>query len=529
MKVSARSGGVAPALETNDQLGRGLALIGDLDGDGVPEVASAGHTDDDGGLDCGAVYVFFMRRDGRSKAFQKISVLEGGFTGPLREGDQMGRALAGIGDLDGDGVPDLAAGANYDRDGGKGKGAVWILFLNRNGTVKAQAKISSVFGGLTGLDVGDQFGRAVAGMGDIDLDGIPDMAVAAPYDDDGGENKGAVYVLTLTREGRVKTQTKISQWFGGFRGRLRPNDVMGFALCNLGDFDRNGVTDLVAGANLDDDGAANAGAIWLLFLNRDGTVLREQKISALAGGFTGVLESPDQFGDSVAAVGDLNGDGRSEVAVGAVKDGDGGKERGATWILFLNADGTVAFHQKISALEGRFPYRLDDIDWLGSALCPLGDLNRDGIPDLAIGARNDDDGAPNAGAFYVTFLNGGSQAMTASDDPGVGSLRLVRGAPAPGESVGFAVGAPRGAAAAIPWLLVGGAPPAARPGRGLGPRSALGAFASAEELPMGTILDLEIPAEPRLAGETLWLQVRWIDALGRERGRSAPLALTLVR
>lgn len=526
MKISERSGGITPQLEVNDQLGRALASLGDLDGDGVPEVASAGHTDDDGGLDVGAVYVFFMRRDGRAKAFQKISLLSGGFTGPLREGDQMGRAITGLGDLDGDGIPDMAVGANFDRDGGKSKGAVWILFLNRDGTVKAQAKISSLTG-LTGLDIGDQFGRALAGLGDLDLDGIPDLAVAAPYDDDGGENKGAVYVLTLTREGRVKSQRKISQWQGGFRGRLRSNDVMGFALCNLGDFDGNGVTDLVAGANLDDDGAPNAGAIWLLFLNPDGSVLRERKISALAGGFTGVLESPDQFGDAVAAVGDLNGDGHTEIAVGAVKDGDGGKERGAVWILFPNADGTVAFHQKISALEGRFPYRLDNIDWLGSALCPLGDLNRDGIPDLAIGARNDDDGGANKGGFYVAFLNGGSQALAADQGPSHGShgsIRVARGAPAPGESLGFALEPPRGAGGARAMLLVSRGMHGS--GLALDPRAWVGAFAR-EELPMGTLLDLELPAELALAGETLRVQARWLDERGRTRGTTAPLEVTL--
>jgi hypothetical protein len=529
MKVSERSGGIAPLLETNDQLGRGIALIGDLDGDGVPEVASAGHTDDDGGLDCGAVYVFFLRRDGRSKAFQKISMLEGGFIGPLREGDQMGRAMAGLGDLDGDGVPDLAVGANFDRDGGKGKGAVWILFLNRNGTVKGQAKISAL-SGLTGLDFGDQFGRGLASLGDLDKDGIPDLAVAAPYDDDGGENKGAVYILTLTREGRIKTQRKISQLQGGFRGRLLPNDVMGFALCNLGDFDGNGVIDLVAGANLDDDGALNAGAIWLLFLNPDGSVLREQKISALSGGFTGVLESPDQFGDSVAAVGDLNGDGRTEIAVGAVKDGDGGKERGATWILFPNADGTVAFHQKISALEGRFPYRLDNIDWLGSALCPLGDLNLDGFPDLAIGARNDDDGGPNKGAFYVTFLNGGAQAaMTAGRGPTQGSIRFASGAPALGEHLGLALEAPSAAGDALPYLVVGRRSLQTRTGLALDPHGWVGARFGREELALGTVLDLTIPRDPALAGETIWVEARWIDGEGRQRGASQPLELLLTR
>jgi hypothetical protein len=304
---------------------------------------------------------------------------------------------------------------------------------------------------------------------------------------------------------------------------------LGFSLCNLGDFDLNGVPDLVAGAALDDDGAPNAGAIWLIFLNRDGSVLREQKISSLAGGFTGLLESPDQFGDSVAAVGDLNRDGHTEIAVGAVKDGDGGKERGATWILFPNADGTVASHQKISALEGRFPYRLDDIDWLGSALCSLGDLNRDGVPDLAIGARNDDDAGSNKGAFYVAFLNGGSQAMTAGSGPATGTIRVARGAPAPGESVGFAVEPPRGAEGTRPLLFVAGVARPARSLQGLEGRTWLGAFASAEELPLGTILELAIPDELALVGETLTVQARWLDAEGRERGASPLLDVVIAR
>src|SRR5262245_52553471 len=90
MKISETSGGILPVLDTNDQLGRAVTLIGDLDGDGVPEIASAGHADDDGGVDRGCAYVMFLRRDGRVKASQKISMLAGGFLGPLRDGDQMG-------------------------------------------------------------------------------------------------------------------------------------------------------------------------------------------------------------------------------------------------------------------------------------------------------------------------------------------------------------------------------------------------------------------------------------------------------
>ena len=68
---------------------------------------------------------------------QKISDTEGGFTGELGNGDWFGIGTAPLGDLDGDGVGDLAVGAVCDDDGGNGHGAVWILFLNTDGTIKS--------------------------------------------------------------------------------------------------------------------------------------------------------------------------------------------------------------------------------------------------------------------------------------------------------------------------------------------------------------------------------------------------------
>ena len=69
--------------------------------------------------------------------------------------------------------------------------------------------------------------------------------------------------------------------------------------------------------------------MWVLFLNADGTVKAHQKISDTEGGFTGTLDNDDRFGFSVASVGDLDGDGVGDLAVGAVRDGDGGLKRGA--------------------------------------------------------------------------------------------------------------------------------------------------------------------------------------------------------
>ena len=113
-KISDRYGALPPPLRNGDQFGRAVTRLGDLDLDGVTDIAVAAHSDDDGGPERGAVYVLFLNTNGTVKGAQKISALAGGFAGPLRDGDQFGRALEALGDLDGDGIPDLAVGANFE-------------------------------------------------------------------------------------------------------------------------------------------------------------------------------------------------------------------------------------------------------------------------------------------------------------------------------------------------------------------------------------------------------------------------------
>ncbi|MCH8824087.1 MAG: FG-GAP repeat protein [Planctomycetes bacterium] len=74
-------------------------------------------------------------------------------------------------------------------------------------------------------------------------------------------------------------------------------------------------------------------------------------------------------------------------------------------MLFLNTNGTVKSHQKISDTEGGFKGILDDGDHFGW-VTSLGDLDGDGVGDLAVGAQNDDDGGTNRGAVYILFLDG---------------------------------------------------------------------------------------------------------------------------
>ena len=344
------------------------------------------------------------------KSFQKISDTAGNFTAPLDDEDRFGIAITSLGDLDGDGVGDIAVGAYFDQYGVVWNGAIYILFLNANGTAKSHVKITDGLNGFTGdLDYWDEFGVSIANIGDLDNDGVVDIAVGARLDDDsatainGGVNRGAVWILFLNPNGTVKANQKISQYSGGFGGVLDDSDWFGNKTTALGDVDGDGVEDLAVGANSDDDGGTDQGAVWILHLNTNGTVKSYQKISSLSGGFTGELDDGDLFGASIASLGDLDGDGTLDLAVGATFDDDGGIDRGAVWILFRNPDGTIKSHQKISDTEGGFTGVLDDDDRFG-VVALLG-AGCSGQKMLAVGATLDDDGGTDHGAVWLLRLN----------------------------------------------------------------------------------------------------------------------------
>ncbi len=341
----------------------------------------------------------------------------GGFDGLVELGDLLGQTAV-LGDVNGDGITDLAIGAPGDNETvpftQQNMGAVWIVFLAEDGTVRGQQKISSLEGGFAGpLNPNAAFGTSVAGLGDLDGDGVPDLAVGAPYlkDWQHAHTSGSLWTLLLNADGTVKQERRIGAHVGGFSGELDHGDAFGCSLAAPGDVDGDGVRDLAVGALGDDDGAEDAGAAWLLFLNHDGSVKGQSKISATAGGFPEPLAEDDRLGWSLAALGDRDGDGVPDLVLGAPLHDDGGEDRGAIWMLSLHADGTVKDSLKISSTAGGFSGALDDDDLLGSSVILVGDVDGDGVSDLAVGADGDDDGflqpgAPNegSGAVWLLFL-----------------------------------------------------------------------------------------------------------------------------
>src|SRR6185295_16809086 len=111
--------------------------------------------------------------------------------------------------------PDLVVGSPFEHLELADSGALWVLFLNPDGTVKDEKRLATGQGGLTVATGHTEFGVALAALGDLDGDGAPELAVGAPGDDDGGIDRGAVHILTLAPDGSVMHEAKVSDTVGG--------------------------------------------------------------------------------------------------------------------------------------------------------------------------------------------------------------------------------------------------------------------------------------------------------------------------
>ena len=330
----------------------------------------------------------------------QITEDRGGFSGVLDPDDFFGSAAASIGDLDGNGVSDIVVGAVGDDDGGSSTGALWVLFLDTDFSVKSFQKISATAGGFGDPPGTFGLGDAVASLGDLDGDGVVDLAAGVPSATAGGvSNTGAVWILFLNPDGTVKSKQQIGSATGGFVGTLTTAGHFGAAVARVGDLDGDGVTELAVGVDNDNDGGFQYGSLWILFLHPDGTVKAQQKISKTQGGFGGDVDSSDHFGCSLAALDDLDGDGVPELAAGAYfGSGCGVPASGVVWVLFLAANGTVESQTKICALPE--PGQNDQLFGLG--VCTVGDLDGDGRRELAVGAPRYDG---SSGSVAILFLD----------------------------------------------------------------------------------------------------------------------------
>ena len=413
-KIGEKTGYFSAFLDNSDYFGASVAALGDVNGDSVTDLLAGAYGDDDGESSSGAVYVLFLETTGHVSSFQKISATAGSLTAALAASDYFGFAVCELTGLNNDAYVDVAVGAYGDDDGGSSSGAVYILALTAAGEVHSFSKISSLVGSFTAVVTSsDYFGISVASAGDLDGDSVTDLLVGASSDDNGYSNAGSLYILKLNSTGSSVSHRKISATTGWFTALMGSSDYFGRSSCSIDDLNSDGNRELVVGAPGNNDGGYDRGAVYVLwpmfrFTTFELYVLSQQKISSSSGSFTGSLSDSDQFGVSNTFLGDLNGDGYSDIMTGAYGGDDVASAAGAVFVIFLTATGCSLSHQKLSASAGGYTFDLSSSDYFGSSVSYLGDLNGDLIPDYAIGSYKDAiAGHYDTGSVYVVFGAGG--------------------------------------------------------------------------------------------------------------------------
>ncbi|MCB1614639.1 MAG: FG-GAP repeat protein, partial [Pseudomonadales bacterium] len=280
-------------------------------------------------------------------------------------GDQLGWAVAGLGDTNGDGYDDYIAGACRDATNGSNAGMARV-FSGVDG---------SVLYNWYGAAADDGLGCAVSGAGDINQDGYADVLVGIYGDDSAGSNRGSAVVYSGI------DGSELYHFYG-----VADGDNFGYAVSKAGDMNVDGYPDVVVGSFSDalgyDVGSAR------VFSGKDG--------SALFTSFGVNIE--DHLGQSVSDVGDLNGDGYDEVLVGVRYDDTFGTDAGSARVI--NGKTGAMLYLFFGEAAG---------DVFGTAVAGIGDANGDGVNDLIVGGHLNDNVAPSAG--MVRVYNGATGAV----------------------------------------------------------------------------------------------------------------------
>jgi hypothetical protein len=412
-----------------DEAGWSVAAIGDVNGDGIGDLAiGAPGAGNRGRPGAGAVYVVYGKA-----APATVDLASLGSNGyridGAAAGDATGTSVAGIGDINGDGRPDLLIGApGADPAGRLGAGSAYVIFGGASTSGIDLAALGTAGYRIDGAQPGDAAGTSVALAGDVNGDGVPDLAIGSPG---GGLEVGPSTPGSVTVVYGQAGQSRIDLAALGNGGArvvgITAGDGTGTVLAGAGT-GADGRARLAIGAPaLTVDGRPGAGAAFVLNGSAltPGATLRLGALPAGSGlEIDGALPG-DAAGASLADAGDVNGDGVDDLLVGAW--GADPLDRGGAGSIYVVECWASAPTLDLQAFDAAAcGTRYDGAagnDLAGWAVAPAGDVDGDGHPDLVVGAMGAaPGGAADAGSAFVVHEAGPGDVDLGQ--PGIGTIRL---------------------------------------------------------------------------------------------------------
>ncbi len=326
-----------------------------------------------------------------------------------------------VGDINGDGIDDLALGApyggsrltSYGYEYSRGEGRAYIIFGKRDG-FSADVDVSSLDGNngfaLGGIDAQDNLGTAITSAGDINGDGIDDLAVSAAgagqtitnnngysYSDRSGET----FIVFGNNNFNSSINLALLDGNNGFKIRGKDSgDLLGEHLSNAGDINGDGIDDLILGtpaagealiSPFDRGDSDHRGETYVVFGKNNGfnSIFDLNSLNGNNGYTVAGIGIEDSLGSAVG-IGDINGDGIDDLILGARNASQTGEYtfEGGAYVIFGQNTGFDAQFD-LTTLDGSNGFSIPGLDLddnLGNAV-GVGDINGDGIDDLIVGAN----------------------------------------------------------------------------------------------------------------------------------------------
>jgi len=359
--------------QANAQMGRGVASAGDVNGDGYSDVIVGASQYDNVEINEGAAFVYHGSATG-------INITATTMTESGQVNANLGYAVSGAGDINGDGYSDVIVGAPYFDNGQTDEGVVFIYHGSANGINPTSAAM------LESNQAASGFGFSVSEAGDVNGDGYSDVIIGAPYFDNPQTDEGRAFIYHGSAAGInvVAAATVESN---------QSNANLGFSVSAAGDVNGDGYADVVVGAYRYDNGQLDEGAAFVYRGSATG-------INTVAASVLESNQANAYLGYSVAGAGDVNGDGFSDIIAGAPLFDNGQTEEGAAFV----------YHGSLAGVSTAFAAMVESNQvnaFLGYAVAGAGDVNADGYADVIVGAPFFDNGESDEGAAFV-YHGGGA-------------------------------------------------------------------------------------------------------------------------